>query len=273
MSDVIAFIGGGNMAASLIGGLLAAGHSAGAIRVAEPHAGAAQGLRQRFGIEPKNAGHAVVGGATTVVLAVKPQQMATALDGLTLDRGCTVVSIAAGVRIAFLQRALGPHVDIVRSMPNTPALIGCGISGLYAPEGTAAEARARAETILRAAGVVCWLRSEGQLDAVTALSGSGPAYLFLLVEAMREAGAALGLDPDIAAQLAAQTCIGAARMLQSGDTDAAILRAQVTSKGGTTEAALKHLESAGFRPMFRQALAAAAIRSREMGDALDAPVA
>lgn len=271
MSEVIAFIGGGNMAASLVGGLLAAGQPASAIRVAEPNAEAADRLRARFGIATAAAGSEVASGAGTVVLAVKPQQMAAALGGLLPDAGTTVVSIAAGVRLAFLRRALGADLEYVRSMPNTPALYGCGVSGLYAPPDTSERARQRAETVLRAAGAVCWLQDESELDAVTAVSGSGPAYLFLLVEAMREAGVALGLDPAVSAQLAAQTCIGAARMLEAGTTDAAVLRAQVTSKGGTTEAALNSLESAGFRPMFREALAAAAQRSREMGDALDPP--
>ncbi|MGQ0699465.1 MAG: pyrroline-5-carboxylate reductase [Panacagrimonas sp.] len=268
MSEIIAFIGGGNMAASLIGGLLAAGHSATCIRVAEPDSGRAQALRERFGVAVSATGSEVIGGAQTLVLAVKPQQMASALKGLKPDSGACVVSIAAGIRIDFLCRALGSDAHYVRSMPNTPALYGCGISGLYANSGTPTEAKTRAETVLRAAGEICWLQHESELDAVTAVSGSGPAYFFLLVEAMREAGVALGLAPETAAQLAARTCIGAARMIEAGTTDVAELRAQVTSKGGTTEAALKHLENAGLRPMIREALAAAARRAVELGDEL-----
>jgi pyrroline-5-carboxylate reductase len=155
-------------------------------------------------------------------------------------------------------------------MPNTPALYGCGISGLYAMPDTPAAARERAEYVLRAAGETVWLEREADLDAVTAVSGSGPAYFFLLVEAMRDAGTALGLTPQTAARLAARTCVGAARMIEGGTTDVAELRQQVTSKGGTTEAALQHLETAGLRGIFREALSAAAQRSKELGDQLGA---
>lgn len=273
MSDVIAFIGGGNMAASLIGGLITAGHAATRIRVAEPDSARAQALRDRFGVEVHPAAANVVSGTDTLVLAVKPQQMGVALRGLKVSAGACVVSIAAGIRLAFLRDALGTTLHYVRSMPNTPALYGCGISGLYAEPGTPASARSRAETVLRAAGQTVWLAREEELDAVTAVSGSGPAYFFLLVEAMRDAGVALGLAPETAAQLAAQTCVGAARMIEAGTTDVADLRAQVTSKGGTTEAALQHLETAGLRPMIQHALARAAQRSAELGDELAAPSA
>lgn len=269
MSEVIAFLGGGNMAASLIGGLTAAGFPAERIRVAEPDAARAEALRTRFGVLVAASGAEILSGAQTLVLAVKPQQMGAALQGLKPDAGCCVVSIAAGIRLAYLRRALGESLHYVRSMPNTPALYGCGISGLYAEAGTPDSARHRAEVVLRAAGDICWLGAEAELDAVTAVSGSGPAYFFLLVEAMREAGVALGLSPATAAQLAARTCVGAARMIDAGTTDAAELRVQVTSKGGTTEAALKHLEAGGIRSLFREALAAAAHRSRDMGDELD----
>lgn len=273
MSDVIAFIGGGNMASCLIGGLLAASHAPARLRVAEPDAPRAQALRERFGVSVSAQAQDVVAGAQTVVLAVKPQQMGAALRGLQLDPGTCVVSIAAGIRLAFLREALGASLHYVRSMPNTPSLYGCGISGLYAEPGTPETAKARAETVLRAAGQTVWLQQESELDAVTAVSGSGPAYFFLLVEAMREAGVALGLTPETAAQLAARTCVGAARMIDAGTTDVAELRAQVTSKGGTTEAALKHLESHGLRSLIRDALAQAAKRSAELGDELARPAA
>lgn len=269
MSEVIAFIGGGNMAASLLGGLLSAGHAATNIRVAEPEAARADALRARFGVQVAASAAEVIGGAQTVVLAVKPQQMGAALAALRPDADACIVSIAAGIRLAFLRKALGDALHYVRSMPNTPALYGCGISGLYAEPGTPETARGRAEVVLRAAGEICWLAQESELDAVTAVSGSGPAYFFLLVEAMREAGVALGLAPDTAAQLAARTCVGAARMIEAGSTDVAELRTQVTSKGGTTEAALKHLEAGGLRALFRDALTAASNRSRQMGDELD----
>lgn len=269
MSDVIAFIGGGNMAASLIGGLIAAQHPAGRIRVAEPDLARAQSLRERFGVSVLATAAPMLDGVDTLVLAVKPQQMAVALQGLQVAPGTCVVSIAAGIRLELLQGLLGPQAHYVRSMPNTPALYGAGISGLYASPQTPDSARARAETVLRAAGEICWLAREEDLDAVTAVSGSGPAYFFLVVEAMTDAGIALGLSAETAARLAKRTCIGAARMLDAGGADAADaaeLRTQVTSKGGTTEAALRQLESAGLRPMFQAALAAAAQRSAQLGD-------
>ncbi|MDB5969423.1 MAG: Pyrroline-5-carboxylate reductase [Hydrocarboniphaga sp.] len=270
IAQTLAFIGGGNMATSLIGGLIAAGTDPQLVRVAEPDAARAAALRERFGVSIAAAGAEIVAGAAAVVLAVKPQQLVQAVKPLRLDAGATVLSIAAGVRVATLRAALGDGVHLVRSMPNTPALYGCGISGLYAPAGTPPSARDLAQTILDAAGQTCWVEQESDLDAVTAVSGSGPAYFFLLVEAMREAGEQLGLSPAVAAQLAARTLVGAAKMVDAGDTDVAVLREQVTSRGGTTEAALRHLESAGLRPMFAAALAAAARRSSQLGDELAA---
>lgn len=268
MSSVIAFIGGGNMAASLIGGLRAAGHAPERVRVAEIGAERREWLRQQFGVAVFEQAAPAVSGAEAVVLAVKPQQMRDALQGLHMDAGTVIVSIAAGLRLASLQRWLGDGLHYVRSMPNTPALLGAGISGLYAPPSTPAPARALAETILSAAGDCVWLDDEAQMDAVTALSGSGPAYYFALTEALREAGAALGLAPETAARLARQTFIGAARMA-AGDDDVAELRARVTSRGGTTEAALQRLEAGGLRELFRDALAAAAQRGAELGATLD----
>ena len=268
MPEIIAFVGGGTMATSLIGGLVAAGHAPSALRVAEPDMDRAAALRTRFGVTVEAEARAIVGGAGTVVLAVKPQQMGEALRGLALDAGACVVSIAAGIRLDFLRQALGQDAHYVRSMPNTPALYGCGISGLYAAPQTPASVRDRAEYVLRAAGETVWLEQESDLDAVTAVSGSGPAYFFLLVEAMRDAGVALGLSPQTAARLAARTCVGAARMVDGGATDVAELRQQVTSKGGTTEAALRHFEAAGLRGIVRDALTAAARRSEELGDQL-----
>lgn len=265
----IAFLGGGNMAAALIGGLLKTGWPAAQIVVAEPVAARADWLQSSFGITVQATGAALPGDADALVLAVKPQQMASALAGLSLKPGALVVSIAAGVRLATLQRLLGPQVAYVRTMPNTPALLGAGITGLFAPAHTPAAARALAEQLLAAAGTCVWVDDEAQLDAVTALSGSGPAYFFLLVEALRDAGVALGLSAEVAAQLAAQTCVGAARMVGESGLDASVLRANVTSKGGTTEAAVQHLESAGIRAMFSAALQAADARAKALGDALD----
>jgi len=265
----LAFLGGGNMATALIGGLLKTGWTASAIRVAEPVAERAQWLRDTFGIAVCGTGADLPGEVDALVLAVKPQQLASAVAGLTIRPGALVLSIAAGVRLATLQKLLGDGPAYVRSMPNTPALLGAGISGLFAQPGTSASARSLAEKLLAAAGECVWVESEAQLDAVTALSGSGPAYFFLLVEALQQAGAALGLEPGVAAKLAAQTCVGAARMVGESGLDAATLRANVTSKGGTTEAAVQHLERSGLRTMFQDALAAADARAKALGDALD----
>lgn len=270
MQETIAFIGGGNMAGALIGGLIRSGHASERLRVAEPDQTRARQLAREFGVRVAPGAAEIVAGCQAVVLAVKPQAMNEALRGLKFDAGSTVISIAAGVRLVTLQRALGGDVHYVRTMPNTPALIGCGITALYGPPGTPASARELAQTILATAGETVWLEREEELDAVTALSGSGPAYFFLLTEVLRDAGAALGLAPETAARLAVRTGIGAARMLDAADADVVKLRAQVTSKGGTTEAAVQHLESAGLRKIFQDALERAALRARELGDALDA---
>jgi pyrroline-5-carboxylate reductase len=268
MTELIAFVGGGQMAGSLIGGLRAAGHDGARIRVAEPDAARAQWLQREFGVDVKPAARDVAEGATALVLAVKPQVMQQALQGVRPTAATTVVSIAAGIRVAALRSWLGPDAPIVRGMPNTPALLRCGVTGLHAPAGTPPGSRALAEKILAAVGQTCWLDDESLLDAVTALSGSGPAYYFLLTEALRDAGCALGLDAVTAELLAERTLIGAGRMAEGAGKDVAELRANVTSKGGTTEAAIAHLESHGLRQLFADALKAAADRSRELGAAL-----
>jgi len=266
MPELIAFVGGGQMAGSLIGGLLAAGHPAARLLVAEPDAARAAALRREFAVEVRPRGADVAAGADALVLAVKPQVMREAVTGLAPAASTTVVSIAAGIRIETLRRWLGPQALVVRAMPNTPALLRAGITGLHAPAGTPTPSRELAERILRAVGTTCWLEQESQLDAVTALSGSGPAYFFLVTEALREAGAALGLDAGTAALLAQRTLVGAGRMADQGGKDVAELRANVTSKGGTTEAAVAHLESQGLRRLFAEALRDAERRSRELGE-------
>jgi len=268
MAELIAFVGGGQMAGSLVGGLRAAGHAAARLRVAEPDTARAEALRREFGVEVKPSAREVADGADALVLAVKPQVMREALQGLQPAASTTVVSIAAGVRIDSLRQWLGGAAPIVRCMPNTPALLRCGVTGLYAPAGVPERSRQLAEKILSAVGQTCWLADEAQLDAVTALSGSGPAYYFLLTEALRDAGQALGLDAATAKLLAERTLIGAGRMAESTGRDVAELRANVTSKGGTTEAAVAHLEQHGLRQLFADALRAAQRRSRELGAAL-----
>lgn len=273
VSDTIAFIGGGNMAASLIGGLIAAGHPASAIRVSEPDAARAAQLAERFRIVVAAGNADAVRGAGIVVLATKPQQVADAIRGVALADDATLISICAGVRVDSLRRLLpGWPGAVVRAMPNTPALFGAGIAGLYASEGAGERARARAETVLRAAGKVCWVERETLMDAVTAVSGSGPAYFFLLTEVMAEAGVALGLDPAVARTLALETFIGAAKMAEGTGTEVATLRANVTSKGGTTQAALDSLEADGFRRILSTALEAADRRGSALGDELAATI-
>ncbi len=197
------------------------------------------------------------------------------MRGLALAVDCTLISICAGVRIANLRELLGNggwSGAIVRTMPNTPALFGAGITGLYASEGASPRARMQAEMVLKAAGAVVWVEREALMDAVTAVSGSGPAYFFLLTEAMAEAGVALGLSPDDAKKLALQTFIGAAKMAEGTGTDVATLRANVTSKGGTTQAALESLEADGFRRILSTALQAADRRGAQLGDELAATI-
>lgn len=274
-ADRIAFIGGGNMAASLIGGLIAAGHPAELIRVSEPEADRAAALQERFSLKLAKDNVAAVTGADIVVLATKPQQVASAVRGLKLAVDTTLISICAGVRIASLRELLGGSDwagAIIRAMPNTPALVGAGITGLHASDNATPRARMQAETVLAAAGQVVWVEREALMDAVTAVSGSGPAYFFLLTEAMAEAGVALGLSPEDAKKLALQTFIGAAKMAAGEGTDVATLRANVTSKGGTTQAALESLEAAGFRLMLNTALKAADSRGAELGDELAATI-
>ncbi len=267
MAELIAFVGGGQMAGSLLGGLLAAGHPAACLLVAEPDTARAEALRRDFNVDVRARARDLP-TADALVLAVKPQVMREALSGVAPAPSTTVISIAAGLRLESLRRWLGADATLVRAMPNTPALLRAGVTGLHAPAGTPERSRALAERILGAVGATCWIADEAQLDAVTALSGSGPAYFFLVAEALRDAGVTLGLDAPTAALLAQKTLAGAGRMADASGKDVAELRADVTSKGGTTEAALARLERGNLRALFADALRAAAERGRELGDAL-----
>ena len=268
MSRRIAFIGGGNMASSLVGGLVEGGHPPPAIVVAEPEEEKRRDLEQRFAVAttPDNRVAAVFGDV--VVLAVKPQIMAEVVNGIAAkvrERDPLVVSIAAGIRVPRLLEWLGRPAPIVRTMPNTPALLGCGATALYANPAVTADQREAAEAILRSAGSTLWVEDEALLDAVTAVSGSGPAYYFLLMEQMIETGVRLGLTRDQARALTLQTALGAARMaLESGRTPGE-LRAGVTSPGGTTERALELFREGGFGALVERALTGARDRSRELG--------
>jgi pyrroline-5-carboxylate reductase len=264
---ILAFVGGGHMATSLIGGLVARGTRAGSIIVAEPVAAQRERLQRSFGVRVVELGPEAVAAAETVVLAVKPQQMAEvarAIAPVIAERRPTIVSIAAGIRVDDLARWLGAGVPIVRTMPNRPALIGAGITALYARPEVPAEARRSAEDVMAACGHTVWVTDEGQLDAVTAVSGSGPAYFFLLMEALEAAAIEQGLDAATARQLAVATAFGAGRMAAECTDPPASLREQVTSRGGTTAAALAVLEGEGLRAMVARAVAAATRRSAEL---------
>ena len=266
----LVFIGGGNMAASLIGGLIAQGYPATSITACDPVAEARTRLATQFGVATTDDNRTAVVAAGVVVLAVKPQVMAAVVEELApaLGHGALVISIAAGVPVAALAGLLGAGVAIVRCMPNTPALVGAGVTGLYAGADVSAVQRRMAADILGAVGTTVWVASEREIDAVTAVSGSGPAYFFLVMEAMMAAGITLGLTPAVAGQLTLQTALGAARMALDSDVDVAELRRRVTSPGGTTAAALAVLDAGGLTALFARALAAADARGREMGAAL-----
>jgi pyrroline-5-carboxylate reductase len=263
----IAFIGGGNMSSALVGGLLARGMAATDLSVADPSLPQLERLRREFAVEATTDNVAAVRGADLVVLAVKPQDMAAAAGSLAAElaaRRRVVVSVAAGIRLQSLAGWLGGALPLVRAMPNRPALIGAGVTAAFAsPEVTPAD-RESAEAVLSAVGPLVWLDEETQMDAVTAVSGSGPAYFFLLVEALEDAGAALGLPRATARLLAVNTALGAGRMAAESADPPAVLREQVTSRGGTTAAALAVLEAADFRGLLQRAVAAAGRRSAEL---------
>ena len=265
-SPRIVFIGGGNMARSLVGGMIARGVSASRIAVVEPVAAARDALSRQFGVNAVESPDSVAGDADVVVLAVKPQVMRNVCAALRplLPAKALLVSVAAGIRSDQIDGWMGGDRAIVRVMPNTPALLGAGAAGLYANARVNAGQRRDAETLMESTGLVRWIENEGHMDAVTALSGSGPAYVFLLAEAMQAAAEAQGLDTDTARALAAQTVLGAARMLTESGEDAAELRRRVTSPNGTTHAAIESFEGDGFRAMVDRAIDAATARGRSL---------
>ena len=265
----IAFIGAGNMAASLIGGLLAQGIPASHIRASDPGAEQRAKIASEHGIALFADNTEAILDADVIVLATKPQVLKDVCLALapSLQDGQLLVSIAAGISCASLGNWLGAR-PIVRCMPNTPALLRQGVSGLYANAEVNPAQREQAEQLLAAVGMALWLENEQQIDAVTAVSGSGPAYFFLLIEAMTAAGEQLGLPKAIAAQLTLQTALGAAHMAVASDVDAAELRRRVTSPNGTTEAAIKTFQAGGFAELVEQALSAAAKRSAELAEQL-----
>ncbi len=263
--QTIAFIGAGNMARSLITGLINSGHPADRIRASDPVIARLEAL-QSTGIITAASNDQAVADAEIVVLAVKPQVLGDVLSGLQLNRSQLLISIAAGVPLQSLEAWSSSNQPIVRCMPNTPALVGAGISGLFANAAVSNAQHAAAEAVLSAAGKTVWVSAETLLDAVTAVSGSGPAYFFYLMEAMVEAGTNLGLDRDTATSLTLETAYGAALMAKQGGQPPAQLRRNVTSPGGTTERALSILDAADSRAVIERALAGAAERSRELAE-------
>ena len=271
-NPTITFIGAGNMAAALIGGLIADGADPHTIIATDPDEQRRQTLSENAGIRTLADNAKAVMQADIVVLAVKPQ----ILEAVTRELGDAIrtcrpliVSIAAGIRSDTLQRWLGGDVALVRSMPNTPAMLQTGATALFATAGVTEEQREQAESVMRAVGLTLWLEDESLMDAVTALSGSGPAYFFLVIEAMEAAGIQLGLPAEAARLLTLQTALGAARMAIESSDDPAKLRRKVTSPGGTTEQAIEQFEKDGLRESFLRALTAARDRSMEISRQLD----
>lgn len=264
----ITFIGGGNMAQSLVGGLIANGYQADRLHIADPDPAKRMDLARRFRIHVHDDNREAVVRAKTVVFAVKPQvikSVLTPLGPVLREQESLVISIAAGVREPDISRWLGGQVPVVRTMPNTPALVGAGATALYANKYVSKAQRDLAESLLRAVGITQWLDDESLLDIVTALSGSGPAYFFQLMEILEATAVELGLPPQTARLLTLETALGAARMALESDEEPSRLRLRVTSPGGTTEAAMRVLESGGTHDLFHRALQAAANRAGELG--------
>lgn len=264
--DTIAFIGGGNMAGAIIGGLIRSGRNPASIIVVDPGDAQREKLHADFGVRVLGAADATLEEATLVVWAVKPQYFqAAALPCAAHVEHALHLSVMAGIRSDAIAAAVRTQ-RVVRAMPNTPALIGEGISGLFAREGVIADERRRVEDVLAPTGQVLWVSREEDLDAVTALSGSGPAYVFYFVEAMMQAAVEMGLSAEQGKQLALGTFMGASSLASASHEAPEVLRERVTSKGGTTYAALTSLESDGVKAAFVKALKAAQQRARELGD-------
>ena len=273
LPDSLAFIGGGNMARSLIGGLVGRGVEPRSIRVAEPMAELRQALVADFGVQAFERGQDAVAGASLWLLAVKPQVMRAAcepLAALAQAQRPLLVSIAAGIPVARLQAWLGAPLPVVRCMPNTPAQQGAGVTWQFAGAEVDADGRRRAQALLACAGATVWVADEPLIDAVTAVSGSGPAYVFLLAEAMEAAAVAEGLPPADARTLVVHTLLGAGRMLAESGQAPADLRRRVTSPGGTTQAALETFQAGGFEALVARAVHAARQRGAALAVAGDA---
>ncbi|MEJ2316766.1 MAG: pyrroline-5-carboxylate reductase [Gammaproteobacteria bacterium] len=267
----IAFIGAGNMAGALIRGLLKDGHPAERIIAMDPDRRKLDAFSSESNINCTTDSSSAVSAADVVVLAVKPQVMADVAQQLApavRKYRPLVLSVAAGIRIEHLRHWLGDDCAIVRTMPNTPAMLQAGATGLFASDTVSDEQRSLAESIMRAAGITIWVEHEGLIDAVTAVSGSGPAYFFLFMEQMIRSAQSLGLGEEEATLLTLQTALGAARMALESDDSPATLRAKVTSPGGTTEQAIRVFEQEGLERILKQAMTAARDRSIELSSQL-----
>jgi len=262
----LAFVGGGNMASAIVGGLLHQGVPPAQVTVVEPLATQREHLTRQFGVRTLDSAGPALATAQLVVWAVKPQMLAEAATACRPHTAQALhLSVAAGIRTDSLRRWLGSE-RIVRAMPNTPALVGQGMTGLYACPTVSSQERALVQQVLQPTGQLVWVPREQDLDAVTALSGSGPAYVFYFLEAMRRAGTELGLDAATATQLAVGTFVGASALAQASDEPPEVLRERVTSKGGTTYAALTQLAERGVADAFVAAMHAAHARAQELGD-------
>ena len=263
----IGFIGGGNMATALIGGLAGKLTAASNIHVVDPNADALRKLTQEFGVATTTQMSDALARCDVIVLAVKPQQMKDVVKQLQpFVASQLILSIAAGIRATDLSRWLNGHTAIVRAMPNTPALIGQGITGMVATQGVSSAQRDVADAIMRAVGTTVWLDDEALIDSVTAISGSGPAYVFYFIEAMQQAAQEMGLTAEQGTQLAIATFTGAAQLAARSEEPVAVLRDRVTSKGGTTYAALTSMEASGVKESLVRAMKAAAARGKELGE-------
>ena len=268
---IITFIGGGNMATSLIGGLINDGYTANQICATDPLPARRLQLSEQFGITTFEDNSEACAQAQVVVLAVKPQVMSVVVKpiGPTLAQTQPLVlSIAAGIPEPAISRWLGYDASVVRTMPNTPALVSSGITGMFANARVSGSERSVADAIMKAVGETVWVQTEAEIDAVTAVSGSGPAYFFLLMELMAKTGEKLGLEPNAAQELALQTALGAARIAIEGEDSPATLRQKVTSPGGTTERALQIFQDGGMPQLVEDALTGARDRAQELADEL-----
>ncbi|MDG6773786.1 pyrroline-5-carboxylate reductase [Thiomicrorhabdus sp. ZW0627] len=271
MQATLCFIGAGNMAKSLIGGLIASGYPKDKIIASDPTQAQRDHLTETFGITCYAENNDAIQKSDVVVLAVKPQilqSVCKSIQSSVQQANCLIISVAAGIRTADIDRWLGGNLAIVRTMPNTPALIQSGATGLFANTQVTDEQKNQAEHIMRAAGLTIWVPEESQLDAVTALSGSGPAYYFLFMEAMEQAAQKLGLDEKTAHLLTMQTALGAAKMVMESNDDCATLRKNVTSPNGTTEQAINTFENQGLRETVEKAMQAAKNRAEELANEL-----